>query len=173
MRTPVAGDEGEFLALRRASWAFLAPWEPEIEGVDPLGPAMFARFLRFGPRHRRQRLLVCRNDDGAMLGAISFSEIERGASAVVGYWIGAAHARRGFMSEALTLALAQAFNALRVERVDAYVLPENGPSKGLLAKLGFRPTGIAPALRVLRGEPRDHERWTLTGPSRVGSESPG
>ena len=32
LRAPARADEGEFLALRRASREFLAPWEADIEG---------------------------------------------------------------------------------------------------------------------------------------------
>jgi ribosomal-protein-alanine N-acetyltransferase len=162
LRAPTWADEDEYLSLRRRSWAFLAPWEPEIQGVDPLGPARFERYMRFGERERRERFLICARDGGAMLGSISVSEIDRGAGrATLGYWMGAPHARRGYMTEALRLAIAHASNELGVTRLDAYVLPENEASRGLLAKLGFRLDGVVPRYRVLRGVARDHERWSL------------
>lgn len=166
------GDEGDYLALRRVSWEFLAPWEAEIEGVDPLGPAMFARYLRFGPRQRRLRLCVCRNEDGVLLGSISLGRIERGQRATLGYWIGAPFARRGYMSEALKLAIERAFADYELARLEAFVLPENAASRQLLAKLGFVQAGVVPRYHVLRGEARDHERWVLNGPNRAGSGNP-
>jgi ribosomal-protein-alanine N-acetyltransferase len=171
---PHASDEEELLELRRASWDFLAPWELDLPGVDPLGPSWFARYLRIGPEHRRQRWLVRLAQDGAICGSITVGEIdERTGRASLGYWISASHARRGLMSEALVLALELAFRELGVRELHAYVLPENAPSRALLARLGFRIGGVARGYRVVRGVERDHERWELSAPSRAGSGSPG
>lgn len=175
LRAPRPADEREFLALRAASREFLAPWEPDLPGVDPAGAELFARYMRFGPRFRRSRLLVCACDDGRILGSITLSEIDA-ERAVLGYWIGAPHARQGFMGEALELLAAHAFGALRLRELEAFVLPENERSKRLLTRLAFEHVGSAPAYRVLRGEARNHERWLRrapTCPSRAGSGSPG
>jgi [ribosomal protein S5]-alanine N-acetyltransferase len=173
LREPIHDDEREFLALREASRDFLAPWEPELPGVGFASPALFLRYMRFGPRFKRRRLLVCAPDDGRILGSITLSEIERAKRrAVLGYWIGAEHARRGYMREALGLTAELAFGAMELKQLEAFVLPENTPSKRLLEVCGFAHVGVAPAYRVIRGEARNHERWTLTAPSRAGSGSP-
>lgn len=171
---PHAADEEELLELRRASWEFLAPWEIDLPGVDPLGPSWFARYLRIGPEHRRQRWLVRLAQDGAICGSITVGEIDAARGrASLGYWIGASHARRGLMGEALGLAVGLAFGELGLRELQAYVLPENEPSRALLARAGFRKCGIARGYRVVRGVERDHERWELSAPSRAGSGSPG
>jgi ribosomal-protein-alanine N-acetyltransferase len=175
LRTPTWADERELLALRRASRAFHAPWEAEIPGVDPCSREFFARYMRFGHGEHRLRVLVCDHVANAIVGSISMSDWRRGSKRPVqlGYWIGSAHARRGYMTEAMQLLIAHAFGPMRLDRLDAYVLPENTASRGLLAKLGFQCAGIVPAFRTLHGVPRDHERWTITCPSRAGSGSPG
>ena len=171
---PHAADEEELLELRRASWEFLAPWELDLPGVDPLGPSWFARYLRIGPEHRRQRWLVRLAQDGAICGSITVGEIDAARGrASLGYWIGACHARRGLMGEALELAVGLAFGELGLRELQAYVLPENEPSRALLARAGFRKCGVARGYRVVRGVERDHERWELSAPSRAGSGSPG
>lgn len=171
---PHAADEEELLELRRASWEFLAPWELDLPGVDPLGPSWFARYLRIGPEHRRQRWLVRLAQDGAICGSITVGEIDAARGrASLGYWIGASHARRGLMGEALGLAVGLAFGELGLRKLQAYVLPENEPSRALLARAGFRKCGVARGYRVVRGVERDHERWELSAPSRAGSGSPG
>jgi ribosomal-protein-alanine N-acetyltransferase len=173
LAAPCEQDEEELLSLRRASWDFLAPWELDITGVDPLGPSWFARYLRVGPQHRRERWLVRMRRSGRICGSITIGEIEPGARrATLGYWIGAKYARRGLMSEALTLAVARALGELALRELHAYVLPENVASRGLLAKLGFTRNGVARGYRRIRGEERDHERWTISGPNREGSGSP-
>ena len=87
--------------------------------------------------------------------------------------IGERHARKGKMSEALALVLERVASRLDLRALEAYVLPENRASKGLLAKLGFTRRGTAFDYQVVRGEARDHERWTFTCPSRASSGNPG
>lgn len=167
LATPAAEDEEELLALRRASWEFLAPWELDLPGVDPLGPSWFVRYLRTGPAYRRERWLVRMRRSGAIRGSITLGEIDAPArKATIGYWIGARHARKGLMSEALAIAIERAFGHHGLERIEAYVLPENEPSKRLLAKLGFGFSGIAREYQRLHGEDRDHERWVLRADQR-------
>jgi ribosomal-protein-alanine N-acetyltransferase len=168
LRTPTWADEDELLALRRASRGFHAPWEAEIPGVDPCSHEYFARYMRFGDGERRLRVLVCDAATDRIVGSISMSDWRRASKLPVqlGYWVGAACARRGWMSEALQLLIEHAFGPMRLTQLDAYVLAENTASRALLAKLGFRCADIAPAFRTLHGVARDHERWTITCPQR-------
>lgn len=167
LATPHEQDEDELLALRRESWEFLAPWELDLPGVDPLGHSWFVRYLRTGPQYRRERWLVRMRRSGAIRGSITLGEIDAQArKASIGYWIGARHARQGLMGEALGLALEQAFTLAALERIEAYVLPENEPSKRLLGKFGFQLSGIAREYQRLHGEDRDHERWVLARDQR-------
>jgi ribosomal-protein-alanine N-acetyltransferase len=157
---PNWSDEAEFVGLRLASRDFLAPWEATLEGLDPFGPERFRRFMVRGPT--RRRFLIRSRERGGLVGALSFSEVDRARrSATVGYWIGAEHARQGLMSEALALGLAWARSELALERIDAYVLPENNASIALLIRCGFALDALVPRYRVVAGRMRDHERWTL------------
>ena len=165
-------DREEFCRLRRASRRFLAPWEPRV--TDPTGAALFARVLAGRRDPANRRLLVCRREDGAILGAFSVSSIVRGVaqSATLGVWIGAAHARRGYMREALGLVLRHAFRDLRLHRVEANFLPSNAASRALARRAGFRREGYSPRYVKIAGRWRDHERWALLAdehrPSRSG-----
>ena len=58
--------------------------------------------------------------------------------------------------------LVEAFGPLELHRVEAVVLPENEPSRRLLARGGFRLEGVSRSLVLVRGAWRDHERWALT-----------
>ena len=158
LRPPRPEDEREFTALRRASRAFLAP-----SGIAASPSRAFRSFLVQGPGTGRERWLVCSKEDGAILGAISLQAIrgEPFHSAVVGYWIGARHARRGYMREALALAIRRAFRGLHVNRLEADVLPENVASKRLLSGAGFQREGLAREFVRIGGRFRDHERWSL------------
>jgi ribosomal-protein-alanine N-acetyltransferase len=152
-------DEAEFVALRLASRGFLEPWEATLDGLDPFGPERFQRFMARGPT--RKRFLIRSRASGSLMGALSFSELDRAAhSSTVGYWIGVDYARQGLMSEALALAVDWGALELQLERIDAFVLPENAPSIALLRKCGFALASLVPRYRIVAGRMRDHERWT-------------
>lgn len=154
-------DRKEFLALLRASRGFLGPWQPRV--TDPSGKERFERLLRGRRDPANQRFLVCRRDDGAILGAFSVSNIVRGVaqSATLGVWVGAAHARRGYMREACRLVLAHAFGPLGLHRVEAGFLPRNRASRALAEGAGFRYEGLAKRFIQIAGRWQDHERWAL------------
>ena len=67
-------DRAEFLKLRRASRRFLRPWEPRV--TDPTGNGLFDRLLAGRRAADARRFLVCRREDGAILGAFNISNIE-------------------------------------------------------------------------------------------------
>lgn len=164
LRPPQPTDQREFLALRRASRDFHAPFEVRPPpGVDATGPRAFRAFLEQGPGRGRERWLICSEKTEKILGAISLSAIrgEPFRSAVIGYWIGQPHARRGYMKEALPLALRRAFGKLALRRVEAAVLPENLASKRVLRSVGFLEEGLSRDYVRVAGRWRDHERWAL------------
>jgi len=164
LRHPQASDGAEYMTLRRASCEFHQPWEPvPAPGVDPYSAKVFEEYLAGSVVANRERLLLCRNTDGRILGAINFGEIVRGAfqSAYAGYWIGAPFAHQGYMSEGLRLAIEYAFVTLGLHRIEANVRPENVPSLALVKRLGFRREGYSPRYLKIAGEWCDHERWTI------------
>jgi [ribosomal protein S5]-alanine N-acetyltransferase len=162
LRKPTARDRDEYLALRRASARFLRRWEPRpIAGRS--ARQQFADWLASARDGRHEKLLICRLEDEAILGAINLNEIVRGPaqSAYLGYWIGARYARRGYMTEALQLALGHAFRTLGLHRVEANILPTNRPSRTLVRHAGFRREGYSPGYLEIAGRWADHERWAL------------
>lgn len=177
LRYPSAADEREYLALRRASADFLKSWDPAPPpGIDPFGSEIFAAYLRERCSKERRRLLLCRLDDGLILGGININEIVRGIfqSAYLGYWIGKPHARLGYMTEALRLLVQVAFEELGLHRLEANIRPENRASLSLVRRAGFRREGYSARYLRIDGSWRDHERWAITAeefPSRGGGQS--
>jgi len=58
--------------------------------------------------------LAVRSEDRAIVGVLTLSQIFHGGfrSAYLGYWVGAPHAGRGYMTEAMELLLRRAFGPL-------------------------------------------------------------
>jgi ribosomal-protein-alanine N-acetyltransferase len=161
LRPPERGDWQEWAELRGESRRFLAPWEPTWS-ADSLARGAFRRRLqRYAADWRSDQgysFFLFRNEDGAMVGGIGLSNVRRGVAetASLGYWIGERHARKGYMTAALDLILGFSFTRLKLHRVEAACLPHNGPSRGLLAKCGFREEGYAKEYLCIDGRWQDH-----------------
>lgn len=164
IRTPRESDADTYLELRRASQEFHAPWEPiPPPGFDPFSAAAFDRFLSSARGPSVERMLVFLRDDARLVGCFNLSQIARGPfqSAVLGYWVGAPHQRRGYMGEALPMVLDHAFGRLGLHRVEANIRPENAASIALARRTGFRYEGYSPRYLQIAGSWCDHERWTM------------
>lgn len=158
IRRPAAEDRDEVVALTRASAPFHGGWIS-----PPATPEAFERYLEQCAREDFEGLLVCRREDGAIMGAVNLSQIFYGSfrSAYTGYYIGAPFARQGYMTEALWLVLRHAFTMLRLHRLEANVQPGNAASIALVRRVGFRLEGYSPRYLKIGGRWRDHERWAI------------
>ena len=161
LRYPVQRDWREWSTLRADSQAFLAPWEPTW-AYDALSRNAFRRRLKIYRTELRQGVtysfLIFRAADDTLLGGVTLSNLRRGVaqSATLGYWIGAPHARQGYMTEALRAALEYAFQSLGLHRVEAACLPGNEASRRLLLRSGFREEGYAREYLRINGSWQDH-----------------
>lgn len=162
LRRPLASDRAEWIALRESSLDHLLVWEPrqrvrsESERWDS--------FFRTSDAEDRQRLLIFRHEDSRMVGYVGLNGIRHGAlqGCDLGYWIGKEFTRRGYMTEALLLAIRHAFGPLELHRVEANVQPHNAASIGVLKKAGLRFEGVALRFLQINGKWCDHQRWALT-----------
>jgi ribosomal-protein-alanine N-acetyltransferase len=158
-------DAAALLDLRVRNRAHLEPWEPLRDArYHTLAAQQEALRAAVDEREEGRALPFAIVHEGAVVGGVNLSVIVRGVfeNAYLGYWIDAVHAGRGFTTEAVRLALAEAFGPAGLHRVQAAVIPRNGASIRVLAKLGFREEGLA--LRYLRinGRWEDHLLFALT-----------
>jgi ribosomal-protein-alanine N-acetyltransferase len=73
----------------------------------------------------------------------------------IAYAVACRYWRRGIATEALTALLEFAFTKLKLNRIEAMVLPENATSCALLEKLGFRREGILRQRECFKGAHHD------------------
>ena len=160
LRAPERGDYEEWASLRARSRRFLVPWEPSWP-VDALSRANFrARVARYAEDWRTDQAynLFIFTHNETLIGGVGLSNLRRGVSetASLGYWIGEPFAQQGYMTAALPLVLAFAFDRLRLRRVEAACLPNNTPSRSLLIRAGFRQEGDARQYLCIDGKWQDH-----------------
>ena len=161
LRLPQHGDFRAWTALRDQSAPFLTPWEP-VWAADHLSRKAFTNRIYWANRSTSQGtalpLLLIRREDAALLGAITLDNIRRGPSqaGTLGYWIGQAHARQGYMREAILSVVHHAFTVMDLSRVEAACLPENAASRGVLEKCSFKYEGVAQSYLQIAGRWRNH-----------------
>lgn len=164
LRPPGRRDAEAWSALRHQSRDFLQPWEPAWPSDGATRAAFRRRCAQIEADWKARTgygFLIFRRDDGALLGGITLSNLRRGVagSASLGYWIGAPHARCGYMTEAVACILDFAFGALDLHRVEAACLLENEASHRLLLKSGFHEEGLARGYLKINGRWRDHRTF--------------
>jgi len=164
LRAPEINDYEAWATLRAISREHLQPWEPSW-AEDSLTREGFRRRLAWFDRLRRQEhgeayFIYLRRNDG-LIGGITLSNIRRGASQCgeLGYWIGKPHIGQGHMTEALRVMTVHCFDALKLHRLEAACLPENTPSRRLLAQAGFRSEGVLREYLKIDGVWRDHQLY--------------
>jgi len=161
LRLPGHGDHGQWARLRRESAEFLTPWEP-LWSRDHFSRKAFTNRVFWAHRSvaggTAVPLFLIRRKGQILLGAITLDNIRRGPaqSASLGYWIGAPHARHGYMREAIEAVVHHAFTTLDLSRVEAACLPENLASRGVLEKTGFKYEGVAQSYLQINGRWRSH-----------------
>ena len=166
LRPPLLSDYAAWSAQRTASRAFLQPWEPAW-GRDDLSKRSYrGRVRRYAQDIRQDQaypFFILRKSDGALLGGLGLTQVRRGAAAmaVLGYWMGAAHAGQGHMGVAVRALADFAFTALRLRRIEAACVPDNQASMHLLEKAGFEREGYARQYLEINGEWRDHLLYAL------------
>jgi ribosomal-protein-alanine N-acetyltransferase len=158
LRAPEGSDRDEFLELMRASKAFHSPW-----ATAPTDGDRFAAYLADSHRLDFEAMLVCRQEDGAIIGFFNLSQIVRYGlqSAYLGYAVGKPFAGQGYMREGIELVLRHAFMNLRLHRIEANIQPGNKASLALARGAGFRREGFSPRYLKISGRWRDHERWAI------------
>jgi ribosomal-protein-alanine N-acetyltransferase len=158
LRHPNARDRDEFLDRARASRKMHGRWVSA-----PSDPEAFAAYLQRANSAEMEMLLVCRREDGAMVGVYNISQIFYGPlrGAYLGYYGFSPFSGEGYMREGIRLVLRHAFGPLRLHRLEANIQPDNERSLALVREAGFRREGFSPRYLKIGGRWRDHERWAI------------
>ncbi|MGF1515467.1 MAG: GNAT family N-acetyltransferase [Elainellaceae cyanobacterium] len=159
IRKPAADDLQKLLSLRQRGKAFHAPWVSLS-----LSKQKCRDYINRCRNKDFEGLLICQAADNEIVGVVNLSQIFYGAfqNAYLGYYADVEFAGQGLMAEGVGLAIAHAFETLKLHRLEANIQPENAASIGLVKRLGFTQEGFSPRYLKINGEWRDHERWALT-----------
>ena len=159
-------DSRDWLALRAANSAWLAPWEAS-SSIPVVGPApTFGTFVRILSSQARQgtSLPFAVDFRGQLAGQLTVSGITYGSlrSAAIGYWVSQDVAGHGVIPTAVALATDHCFGVLGLHRIEVNIRTENAPSLRVVEKLGFRDEGVRERYLHIAGTWRDHRTFALT-----------
>ncbi len=166
LRTPQMSDYPAWAELRASSREFLMPWEP-LWAPDELSRASFRRRVRHYLRDLREdvgyALFIYATATDTLVGGLTLCNVRRGVtqSCTLGYWIGANHARQGYMTAAVRAVVPFVFDSLELHRLEAACLPTNTASIRLLEKTGFKREGLARRYLRINGVWQDHLLYGL------------
>jgi [ribosomal protein S5]-alanine N-acetyltransferase len=177
LRAPVMSDHPAWAALRSASRQHLTPWEPQWS-MDELARISFRRRLRHYSREIQDDtgypMLIFRQSDDALLGGLTLSNIRRGVTQAgcLGYWLGAPHQGRGYMTEAVRALADFGFGNMKLHRLEAACLLHNAASIAVLERAGFTAEGVARRYLKINGQWQDHRLFARLSDDPVPALSP-
>ncbi len=107
------------------------------------------------------------NETCELIGGIALNEVMRGSlqSCYIGYSLDQEHNGLGYMSEAVKLLMAFAFEVLKLHRIEAGVMPVNIRSQRVLEKCGFVREGLARKNVNIQGKWEDHYAYGIINPA--------
>ena len=147
----VNGDEVVTRFLGHAPWKDMADaqaWFQRISAQQKLGSAL--------------EFVIAAKPTGKVIGRCGLFDFEVGnACAGIGYALGRAHWRQGYMRETLTALIDCAFNEMSLRRLETKVEAENTASAGLLRRIGFIREGVLRERWITNGETMDAEVYGL------------
>lgn len=133
-----------------------------------MGPAGRGRggvfeYLQGARRGIQRRTLICRIEDGAIIGFLNFNVITYYSlqSAFLGYAAFEPYAAMGYMRDGLALGLRFGFTSLGLHRLEANIQTSNQRSVRLVKRAGFELEGYSPRYLKINGRWRDHLRFAL------------
>ncbi len=153
LRLLVEADAPELHALIEANRPRLAPWLPWAAGqtLDDTRAFIAGTLEQVAGNDGFQAAIVV---GGELAGVIGFRSIEWADRATgIGYWLGEEFQGRGTMTEAARVLSAHALDVWELNRVEIRAAVENGASRAIPERLGFRQEG------TMRSAQRVGERY--------------
>jgi ribosomal-protein-alanine N-acetyltransferase len=98
---------------------------------------------------------ITQQANNIVIGTIGYVFSQHNAQGGLGYDLARPYWRKGIMTEALRLVIRYGFSSLRLNRIQALVIPGNEASVGLLNSLGFTEEGLLREYAYFKGRYND------------------
>lgn len=161
-------DREDWQRLRIMDERLLRPVEPTVAGdwSEAHSPAMWRATYRSLTAAARAGVLLPAviEVDGQFAGQLTLGNIQHGAvsSCWIGYWVASHLQGQGVATAAVALGTDHAMLHVGVHRVEATVMPDNGASRRVLERTGYRVEGLLRRNLHIGGRWQDHLLVGLT-----------
>lgn len=149
---------------------FLEPFEPfrpkNFYTRDFWSQQIEKSMIEFGYDRSLRLFLFKKDEPKRIIGAVNFTNITQGIlySCSLGYSLAENEQGKGYMNEALEVAIRYVFNDLNLHRITANYMPHNRRSGNVLKRLGFTIEGYSRDYLLINGKWEDHIRTSLINP---------
>jgi [ribosomal protein S5]-alanine N-acetyltransferase len=171
IRLPQVADVPEVIRYYGDNRDHLKPFSPTF-APDFLDDAVWLEQVRVRAHELAagesfRAFLFARPEPEQIVGNLNLTQVHRGAfqSCVLGYNLASDAQGKGYMTEAVSGAVAFAFGKWGLHRVAANYMPRNARSAAVLQRCGFRVEGHAPAFLLINGRWEDHVLTAITNPA--------
>ncbi|MDJ0719325.1 MAG: ribosomal protein S5-alanine N-acetyltransferase [Prochloraceae cyanobacterium] len=171
LRMATEDDIREIISYYTRNREYLAPFEPR-RGKDFYTYSYWyeeieRRSYQFSSDRSLKLFLSKKDNLKKIVGSVNFSNFIRGSfqSCTLGYSLAEAEQGKGYMTEALKVAIAYTFKDLNLHRIMAAYLPHNQRSGKLLKRLGFKVEGYAYDYLSIDDRWEDHVLTSLINPN--------
>jgi [ribosomal protein S5]-alanine N-acetyltransferase len=176
IRIPEMADVPEIIRFYGENRDHLQPFSPTF-APDFLDEAAWAEQVRirlreFAAGESFRAFIYAKSAPQRIVGNLNMTQVSRGAfqSCVLGYNLALEEQGKGYMTEAVSSAVAFAFETWKLHRVAAGYMPHNSRSAAVLHRCGFKIEGHAPAYLLINGRWEDHVLTAIINPAFNNSE---
>jgi ribosomal-protein-alanine N-acetyltransferase len=154
-------DDADFV-LRHFSDPDVARYLYDAEPFSTLVEALeLIRWYAPVPNPNRNRWVIVPKDAGVPVGTLGFHRCDRtNRIAEIDYDLAPAVWGQGYMTEALAAAIAHGFSVMELNRIEAFISPDNARSLALTDRAGFQREGVMRDKNFFRGQYYDH--WCVS-----------
>jgi ribosomal-protein-serine acetyltransferase len=156
-------DAPALFALIDANRQHLAAWMPWVP--HHTSPHQTLAFIRATHRQVSDNngLQAAIVDDGQIVGIVGYHAVDWAQRrTTIGYWLAADHQGRGTMTEAVGALVDQALVAWKLRRVEIRAAVDNGRSRAIPERLGFRQEGLLRQAERLGDRYVDHVVYAMS-----------
>ena len=171
VRLAQAADVPEIVSYYGDNRDHLQPFSPTF-APDFLDESMWQEQVRIRAREHAvgesfRAFVFPRSAPKRIVGNLNLTQVHRGAlqACVLGYNLARDEQGKGYMTEAVSGAVAFAFERWRLHRVTANHMPRNARSAAVLRRCGFHVEGLAPAYLLINGKWEDHVLTAIINPA--------
>lgn len=162
MRSLTPDDAPEVYKTIDGNRAYLRRWLPWLDNTD--SPAVVLNVINKWEEQREKGSdsVFGLFAESVYIGNIGLHDIDRSTgTAVIGYWLAEDFQGGGIMTDSVRTLVRYAFDILELNTVGIRCALENGKSRAIPQRLGFREAGVIKGGEILYGIPHDMVIYSL------------